>query len=152
MRRITIITAILAALCSAAPASGALLASSCGSSCSTLTADGRGDLSVVGSGAEWGSIGSGTVWVRDRTGNSNPRNWVHGTNIHWTSVGDDGFKGTSTHSMTVSATGKFWVKLSGPSIDISSVVDGTGAISGSGTYNLNGHKHAWPGSSQALRF
>jgi hypothetical protein len=62
MRKIAFITALLAALAAAAPASGAfMLGKSCGNSCATLTAGGTGSLGVVGSGAEWGSIGSGIV-------------------------------------------------------------------------------------------
>jgi hypothetical protein len=152
MRRIAFITIVLAGLAAAAPASGALLAKSCGNSCSTLTASGKGSLGVVGSGAEWGSFLSGTIWVRDRTGTSNPRNWVHGSGLHWTSLGDDGWKAKTSKSVIFSASGKFWVKLAGPGIQISGVFDGTGNIQGTGTYNLNGHKHNWPTFATALSF
>ena len=152
MRKIAFITAVLAALAVAAPASGALLAKSCGNSCATLTASGKGSLGVVGSGAEWGSFSSGIVWVRDRTGKGNPRNWVHGSSLKWKSLGDDGWKATTTKPLTFSATGKFWVKLEGTNIQMSGVVDGTGNIKGSGTYALNGHKQSWPSANRALTF
>jgi hypothetical protein len=153
MRKIAVITALLAALAAAAPASGALmLAKSCGNSCATLTASGTGSLGIVGSGAEWGSFSGGTIWVRDRTGKSNPRNWVHGSGLHWKSIGDDGWKATTTKSLTFSTSGKFWVKLQGSGIHMSSVLAGTGNIKGSGKYSLNGHNRSWPSSSQALRF
>ena len=153
MRKIAFITALLAALAAAAPASGALmLAKSCGNNCATLTASGTGSLGIVGSGAEWGSFLGGTIWVRDRTGKSNPRNWVHGSGLHWKSIGDDGWKATTTKSLNFSASGKFWVKLQGSGVQMSGVLSGTGNIKGSGKYSLNGHKRSWPTSLQALQF
>jgi hypothetical protein len=166
MRKIAFITAVLAALAAAVPASGALLAKSCGKSCATLTASGKGSLGVVGSGAEWGNIQSGTIWVRDRTGKQNPRTyrggscmtagcegWVHGSGLTWKSIGDDGWKVTSKHRMIFSAsTNTFWIKLQGPGIAVSGVFDGTGNIEGTGTYTLNGNKHSWPSANRALTF
>jgi hypothetical protein len=153
MRRIVFITALLAALAAAAPASGALLlAKSCGNNCAQFAASGTGALGVVGSGAEWGSISSGIIWVRDRTGKSNAKNWVHGSGIHWKSLGSDGWKAMSSNKMTFSANNKFWVKLQGPGVQMSGVFDGTGSIQGDGHYTLNGHKKSWPTSSQSLRF
>ena len=90
--------------------------------------------------------------MRDRTGKANPRNWVHGSGIHWKSLGDDGWKGTSKNSMTFSTSSKFWVRLQGPGIKASGVCDGTGNIQGTGKYTLNGHNRSWPTTSQALRF
>jgi hypothetical protein len=77
---------------------------------------------------------------------------VHGSGIHWKSLGDDGWKATSSKSMTFSANSKFWVKLQGPKIQMTGVFDGTGNIQGNGNYALNGHKRSWPNTSQALRF
>ena len=83
MRKIVILTAVLAALAAAAPASGAtLMAKACHTSCSSFSADGSGTVSIVANGAEWGTMSSGTIWMRDRTGNGNPRNWVHGKGLH----------------------------------------------------------------------
>jgi hypothetical protein len=153
MKRIAFILTLAVAVAAAAPATGAvLLAKRCTSSCSQFQATGKGWLSVVGNGAEWGTIGSGTIWVRDRTGSSNPKNWVHGTGLKWTSIGDDGYRVTSSHSMTVSASTKFWIKLQGPGINVCGVFDGSGAISGSGKYALNGRSHSWPDSPTDLHF
>ena len=153
MRKFAFITALLAALAAAAPASGALMLSkSCGNNCAQFTASGSGALGVVGSGAEWGSISSGTIWVRDRTGKSNAKTWVHGSGIHWTSLGDDGWKARSSNKMTFSATNKFWVKLQGPGVQMSGVFNGTGNIGGTGKYTLNDHKKSWPSSTQSLQF
>jgi len=156
MRKIATITALLTAVAVAtlaAPASGAvLLAKSCGSSCSTFSATGSGELGIVANGAEWGSARSGTVWVRDRSGKDSARSWVSGSGIHWKYLGHDGWKGTSSHTIKLCASGKFWVKLRGPGIAVSAVVDGGGSISGSGTYHLKGHGHSWPHSTTALHF
>ncbi len=153
MRKIALITAILAALAAAAPASGAVLrAKSCGSSCSTFSASGNGAVSIVANGAEWGMMSRGTIWMRDRTGKSNPRNWVHGSGLHWKYIGRDGWKVTSSRKMTISASTRYWIKLQGRGIKVSGVFDGSGTISGSGTYTVNGHRHDWPGHTTRLHF
>ncbi|HEY3766752.1 MAG TPA: hypothetical protein VGL44_16430 [Gaiellales bacterium] len=153
MRRLLFIPALLVALAAAAPATGAvLLAKNCGSSCTTLQANGNGWVSVVGNGAEWGTVASGTVWVRDRTGGGNPKSWVHGSGLTWKYLGADGWKVTSKHSMTINATGKFWVKLQGPGVSVCGVVDGSGEIAGTGKYSLNGKSHSWSKSATSLHF
>jgi hypothetical protein len=154
MRRIVFILTLLAALAAAASASGAvMLAKSCHNTCSTLQAGGKGWLSVVGNGAEWGTISSGTVWVRDRTGKSDPRKWVHGSGLTWKSIGDDGYRGTSKHSMRLRSGGqKFWIKLQGPGIQVSGVFDGSGRVAGSGSYTVNTHTHSWPKHATELHF
>ena len=152
MPKFAFVAAVLAALAASTPASGALLAKSCGNRCATLTASGTGSLGVVGSGAEWGSFRSGTVWVRDRTGKSNPRNWVHGTDLQWKTIGEDGWKATTSKSVTFGASGKFWIKLVATKIQMSGVFDGAGSINGTGTYNLNGHKRSWPNATTTLKF
>ncbi len=153
MRKIVVLTAVIAALAAAAPASGAtLLAKACRTSCSSLSASGDGTVSVVANGAEWGTMSKGTIWMRDRTGNTNPRNWVHGKGLHWKYLGRDGWKVWSSYPMTISASTKFWIKLQGRGITICGVFDGSGTISGSGTYTLNGHKHRWPAATTRLYF
>jgi hypothetical protein len=153
MRKIVLVTTVLAALAAAAPASGAtLLAKACRTSCSSFSANGSGVVSIVANGAEWGTMSSGTIWMRDRTGRGNPRNWVHGRGLHWKYLGRDGWRVSSTNLMTVSASTKFWIKLQGRGIKVCGVFDGSGTISGSGTYSVNGHKHRWPGATTHLQF
>jgi hypothetical protein len=154
MKKLAFILTLAVVVAPAAPASGAvLLAKRCTSSCSQFQAIGKGWLSVVGHGAEWGTISSGTIWVRDRTGGSNPKTWVHGSGLKWTSIGDDGFRVTSTHSMTVSASTKFWIKLQGPGINVCGVFDGSGAVAGSGKYQIgSGAWHAWGRRATDLHF
>src|SRR6266536_882553 len=152
MRRIVILTAFVAALVAAAPAAATALRPSCGPGCATLYANGTGTLGVTGSGDEWGGISSGTIWVRDRTGAGHAKNWVHGTALNWSWIGDGGWKVTSKKAMTFSATTKFWLKLKGPGIYVSGVHDGSGTIAGTGKYTLNGHAHSWPQTAKALSF
>jgi hypothetical protein len=156
MKRIALITALLATLAAAVPASGAvLLAKNCTSNCSNVQAKGNGWLSVVGNGAEWGNLQSGTIWVRDRTGNTDPKrsDWVSGRGLTWKSIGDDGWKVTSKSPMSFSASTKsFWIKLQGPGIQVSGVFVGSGAIAGNGKYAINSHTHSWPTHATDLHF
>ena len=153
MRRLVFITALLAALAAAAPANGAVLsAKNCKSSCSNFSATGKGWVSVVANGAEWGSMSSGTIWVRGRSGQSNVKGWVHGSGISWKYLGDNGWRATSKHAMTVNATGNFWVKLQGSGVQMCSVVDGSGKLAGLGTYSLNGKSHSWTTYTTSLHF
>src|SRR5690242_11281994 len=132
MRKIVILTAVLAALAAAAPASGAtLLAKACRTSCSSFSANGSGTVSIVANGAEWGTMSGGTIWMRDRTGRGNPRNWVKGKGLHWRYIGRDGWRVRSSNQMTLLASTKFWIKLQGRGIKVCGVFDGSGTISGS---------------------
>jgi hypothetical protein len=151
MKRIAFITALLAALAAAAPASALLLPASCGNNCATLSANGNGSLGVVGSGAEQGSISSGTIWVRDRSDNGHKDFSVTGWQTR-RSIGDDGWKFTSKHAMRFCAYSKFWVKLQGPGVVVSGVFEGSGSIGGSGKYTLNGHTHSWPAYATEIHF
>ncbi len=153
MRKIVHITAVVAALAAAAPASGAtLLAKACRTSCSSFSANGSGTVSIVANGAEWGTMSGGTIWMRDRTGRGNPRNWVKGKGLHWRYIGRDGWRVRSSNQMTLLASTKFWIKLQGRGIKVCGVFDGSGTISGSGTYSVNGHTHRWPGATTHLHF
>ena len=162
MKKLAFIIALLATVAAAVPASGAvLLAKNCTTSCSAFqaneAANGKnGWVSVVGNGAEWGNLKGGTIWIRDRTGKSNPKNWLkkHAGQVQWTYLGDDGWKVTSAKSMTISVSTKsFWVKLQGPGIHVCGEFDGSGAIAGDGTYSLNGGKsHSWPDRATDLHF
>ena len=153
MRKIAFIIAVAAALAAAAPASGAtLLAKACRTSCSSFRASGSGTVSIVANGAEWGTMSRGTIWMRDRTGRGNPRNWVNGRGLHWKYLGRDGWRVSSSSQMTLSASTKFWIKLQGRQIRVCGVFDGSGTISGSGTYFVNGHKHRWPAATTHLHF
>jgi hypothetical protein len=154
MKKIAFITALLAMLATALPASGAvLLAKRCTTSCSQFQANGTGWVSVVGNGAEWGTLKSGTIWLRDRTGQQNPKSWVHGNGLEWKYIGDDGWKVTSKHSMTISASTKFWIKLQGPGIQVCGVFDGSGEVAGSGKYQIGSKSwQSWSAHATDLHF
>jgi hypothetical protein len=152
MKKLAFLIAILVAAAAAVPASGAVLrAASCGKSCSSLHATGNGWLSVVGSGAEYGTISSGTLWVRDRSDNRHKDFSVTGFQTR-VSIGDDGWKFTSKHAMSFCANSKFWVKLQGPGIAVNGVFDGSGEIAGTGNYMLDNGRHAWPKHAADLHF
>ena len=71
---------------------------------------------------------------------------MHGSGLHWKYIGDDGWKVTSTHvddGLGQHASSGSSSRAAG--IQVCGVFDGSGTISGSGTYTLNGHKHSWPG-------
>ena len=77
MGRIAVVVAcVVAVLALPQVALGAptLVAHSCGSSCGSLDATGKGTLNINGNGAEWGSIASGTVKVQDKSHNGH-RDW-----------------------------------------------------------------------------
>ena len=154
MRKIAFITAVLAALAVAAPASGALLAKSCGNSCATLTASGKGNLGVVGSGAEWGSFSSGVVWVRDRTGKDQPQELGErvGAEVE-VDLAVDGWRAKTTKPTHVLANGKFWVKLQGtvhPGDTACSTAPATSRASA--RTRSKATRSSWPSANRALTF
>ena len=124
----------------------ALTAHSCGSSCGSLDATGKGTLNVNGNGAEWGSISSGTVKVQDKS---------HNGHQDWSLTGcDKRFKDESDKTITVcqanntiyfSASTVWWLSLNGTGVSASVVASGGVYIKGSGGYHLNGGgRKSWP--------
>jgi hypothetical protein len=91
--------------------------------------------------------------MRDRTGKQDPRGWVRGTGLVWKYIGDDGWKVTSKHPMTVSASTKFWIKLQGPGIQVCGVFDGSGEVAGTGKYQIGSKSwQVWSGRATDLHF
>ncbi len=70
----------------------------------------------------------------------------------WKYLGDDGWKVTSTQSMTVYGDRQVLGQAAGPGVSVCGVVDGSGKIAGSGKYSLNGRSHSWPKSATSLHF
>ena len=123
-----------------------LVAHSCGSSCGSLDATGKGTLNINGNGAEWGSISSGTVKVQDKS---------HNGHQDWSLTGcDKRFKDESDKTITVcqanntiyfSASTVWWLSLNGTGVSTSVVASGGVYIKGSGGYHLNGSgRKSWP--------
>jgi hypothetical protein len=124
----------------------ALTAHSCGSSCGSLDATGKGTLNINGNGAEWGSISSGTVKVQDKS---------HNGHQDWSLTGcDKRFKQADDKTITVcqanntiyfSASTVWWLSLNGTGVSASVVASGGVYIKGSGGYHLNGGgRKSWP--------
>jgi hypothetical protein len=127
----------------------ALLAHSCGASCASLDATGKGTLNVNGKGAEWGSISSGTVKVQDKSHNGH-KDWsvtVNGKNCHTTVDPSNSAIRVckSSHTIYFSASTTWWLGVKGTSVSVSVVASGGFYIKGSGGYHLNGGKRkTWP--------
>jgi hypothetical protein len=149
MGRIAVVVAcVVAVLALPQVAFGAptLVAHSCGSSCGSLDATGKGTLNINGNGAEWGSIASGTVKVQDKSHNGH-RDWSL-TNC------DKRFKDPKDETITVcqadntiyfSASTVWWLSLNGTGVSASVVASGGVYIKGSGGYHLNGgSRKNWP--------
>ncbi len=147
------IVAMCALVCLAVPqvafGAPALIAHSCGSSCSSLAATGKGTLNVNGKGAEWGSISSGTVKVQDKSHNGH-RDWsltVNGKSCK-TTVDPKNSKirvCKSSHTIYFSASTTWWLGVSGTSVNASVVASGGFYIKGSGGYHVNGgNRRSWP--------
>jgi hypothetical protein len=149
MGRIAVVVACLAALLAApqvAFGAPSLIAHSCGSSCGSLDATGKGTLNINGNGAEWGSISSGTVKVQDKS---------HNGHQDWSLTGcDKRFKQADDKTITVcqanntiyfSASTVWWLSLNGTGVSASVVASGGVYIKGSGGYHLNGGgRKSWP--------
>jgi hypothetical protein len=123
-----------------------LVAHSCGSSCGSLDATGKGTLNINGNGAEWGSISSGTVKVEDKS---------HNGHRDWSLTGcDKRFKDPKDETLTVcqanntiyfSASTVWRLLVNGTSVSASVVATGGVYIKGSGGYHLNGGgRRNWP--------
>jgi hypothetical protein len=149
MGRIAVVVTCLAALLAApqvAFGAPSLIAHSCGSSCGSLDATGKGTLNINGKGAEWGSISSGTVKVQDKS---------HNGHQDWSLTGcDKRFKQADDKTITVcqanntiyfSASTVWWLSLNGTGVSASVVASGGVYIKGSGGYHLNGGgRKSWP--------
>jgi hypothetical protein len=149
MGRIAVVVTCLAALLAApqvAFGAPSLIAHSCGSSCGSLDATGKGTLNINGNGAEWGSISSGTVKVQDKS---------HNGHQDWSLTGcDKRFKQADDKTITVcqanntiyfSASTVWWLSLNGTGVSASVVASGGVYIKGSGGYHLNGGgRKNWP--------
>jgi hypothetical protein len=149
VRRITTVAAIvLAFLATAMPASAKPLAAAASCNCGSLYASGYGWVGETASGAVWGSIRSGTLWVRDRDGGHDfvvahysTRAWVKSASA-WK------YKGSN---MTFQAWGKWWVKAQGTGVAVSVTAEGTASLEGTGKYDVIGRfERAWP-STQPVK-
>jgi hypothetical protein len=147
-----VVAAVVAVLALPQVAFGApsLVAHSCGSSCGSLDATGKGTLNINGNGAEWGSISSGTVKVQDKS---------HNGHQDWSLTGcDKRFKQADDKSITVCQANNtiyfnvgtvWWLSLNGTGVSASVVANGGVYIKGSGGYHINnGGRKSWPSAGK----
>jgi hypothetical protein len=133
-----------------------LIAHSCGSSCGSLDATGKGTLNVNGKGAEWGSLTSGTVKVQDKSHNGH-KDWsltVNGRQCKTTrDPSNPAIKVCkSTHTIYFSASTTWWLGVSGSGVSASVVASGGFYIKGTGGYHLNGgNRRSWPSGGRFLQ-
>jgi hypothetical protein len=112
--------------------------------CGTLAANGRGWIGNWASGNVWGSLSSGTVWMRTRTASSGFGVTHYSSRVYDRSMNAWRYKGTN---MRFQAWGSWWVKVQGTGIAESATAVGTAHLEGTGKYHLNGGlARAWPSS------
>lgn len=130
----------------ATAAAQALIPASCGSSCSSLDATGKGILGINGKGAEWGSISSGTVKVSDKSHNGRKDYSLSGCDSRHRDPADSSVivcQANNTIYFSVSTT--WWLQVNGTGVNASAVASGGVYIKGSGGYHHNGGaRKSWP--------
>jgi hypothetical protein len=143
---VLIVLGAAAALPANALAFPALARSGCGSGCAAFqTSNGHGTLRASATGSAYGSVGSGSIWVLDRTSDGN-RGWSvygyeRGPIRH--SGGWREFRGVG---MTFSMRNAWSLKIpSSSGIGVRIVANGNVTITGSGLYSINGSTwRTWP--------
>jgi hypothetical protein len=123
----------------------------CGSSCGTLAATkGSGTLRMTATGTAYGSVGSGTIAVMDRSSNGTRDFSVTGGWQHrWKK---DGFVYYSGTNMSYFVTTSWTLKIYGKSgVTSSMTAQGHGYIKGSGRWSRNNHStRNWPSAGQTF--
>ncbi len=146
VRNTLILTAIVLAT-AAAPAAAVVLHPASCSSCGSLTASGDGWVGQTMTGTGWGSVDSGTIWVKDLSPSDGSRDWkVSNSSSHaYLGNGVHRYKGSN---MTFVAWTHWWVKVSGSDVAVSTVAAGSAYIQGVGQYHVNGGAaKSWPKST-----
>jgi hypothetical protein len=149
MRRILLFLVVVAAL--AVPADALAFTSTtragCGTGCTVFqTANGKGSLRASAKGTGWGDVGSGQIWVLDRTADGVRGWWVGGYErgpiIH--SGGWREFRGTNMKFSVQSAWSLRILNAGGIAVRLQSNT-GDVTIAGSGKYSVNGGTwRTWP--------
>jgi hypothetical protein len=122
----------------------------CGSSCGTMLATkGAGTLRLTATGTTYGSVGSGTIAIKDLSNNGTRDFSVAGWSRTWK---QDGFVYFSGKGLSYFVTTTWTVKLYGTAgITASATAQGHGYIKGSGSWSRNGHgSKSWPSSGQTF--
>ena len=148
-----IIALAIAAFLALAGTAGAATFSShvlCGSSCGTLVATkGSGQLRLTATGTAYGSVGSGSIAIKDLSNNGYRDFSVAGWSRSWKK---NGFVFYSGKNLSYFVTTTWTVKIYGKSgITSSATAKGHGFIKGSGTWSRNSHgSKSWPSAGQTF--
>ncbi len=152
MRRILLFLVIVAAL--AVPADALAFTSTtrsgCGSGCGTFqTSNGAGSLRASAKGSSYGNVGSGQIWVLDRTSDGK-RGWTVSGYEQGPIVHSGGWREFRGSGMTFSMQSAWSLKiLNARGIAVRVVADGSVTIAGSGKYSINGSAwRNWPSLSR----
>jgi hypothetical protein len=153
--RVTLLTllTLLLTVAGAATSQGAALSAHtlCGSSCGTLSAlRGSGTLQQSGTGITYGSVGSGTIAVLDRSPNGARDYSVSGWSRTWRKDGFVYFKG---RNMSYFVDTTWTVRITGTAgIVTNTVARGYGYIKGSGVWNVNRNgQKSWPWAGRSFQ-
>jgi hypothetical protein len=123
----------------------------CGSSCGTLAATkGAGTLRLTATGTAYGSVGSGTIAIKDLSNNGLRDFSVAGG---WTKTWKkNGFVYYSGKSLSFFVSTSWTVKIYGKAgITSNATAYGHGYIKGSGSWNRNNHgSKSWPSAGQTF--
>jgi hypothetical protein len=154
--RVTLLTVLLM-LASGVAAYGAggltALTTTC-DHCGTLGAvRGHGVLRQTGTGVTYGTVGQGTIAIRDRSSNRADNFSVSGWEHRWKSGGFTYFSGKG---MSYLASTSWTVRINGSwGISATTRANGWGYIQGSGSWSLNGRGGSstsrWPSWPSAGR-
>ncbi len=148
VRRITTVAAVILAGLVFTSTAYALPPLPADCQCGALVANGRGWVGNWATGNVWGSLGSGTIWIRDRDGKGRFLVSHYSSKMWDSSARAWRFKGSK---MRFQAWGRWWVKVQGTGIAESATAQGTAHLKGTGKYYLNGGRaRAWPGSPRQL--
>jgi hypothetical protein len=123
----------------------------CGSSCGTLAAtNGAGSFRLTATGTAYGSVGSGTIAIKDLSDNGSRDFSVSGSFSRvWKS---DGFVHYTGKNLSYFVTTSWTLKVYGKSaITASATAKGHGYIKGSGRWSRNSHgAKSWPSAGETF--
>jgi hypothetical protein len=143
-----VLTCAVAVLATVPAPAGAqvLIASTCGSSCGSLDASGKGTLGINGNGAEWGSVASGTVKVEDKSHNGRKDYSLSGCDKRYRDPSDSAIVVCQAdNAIYFSTSTVWWLQVTGTNVNASAVASGGVYIKGSGGYHRNGgSRRSWP--------
>ncbi|MGN6378784.1 MAG: hypothetical protein ACTHNU_07535 [Gaiellales bacterium] len=155
MFRVRLITlaAVAVAVLAAATTAGANMLIPANCNCGSFWASGNtgasGWLRASASGAVWGNVSSGTLWVQDREFSHHFTVTLNGKREWLADKSEWKFTG---RNITFQVWGKWWVQAHGSGVAMSATAQGTASLKGTGRYDLNGGpSHDWPSIAHQIQ-